>query len=278
MRYVPASTLRETWFRYPVATSAEDRIVRDLERQLPALTTLEAESAQSFSYVASEMLNNAIDHSGGRTIEVSLSVREHEIELVVSDDGIGAFERVREAFGLENHVQAAAELTKGKVTSMADRHSGEGIFFSSRVARRFELRANGHALIVDAQLEDTAVLATSPSEGTRVRVVLARPPTRTLRQVFDAFSEDFAFVRTRTIVKLFGLGRDFLSRSEAKRLLHGLERFHHIVLDFRGVPGVGQAFADEIFRVWARAHPGSLLDPVDMNDDVRFFVERARRG
>jgi hypothetical protein len=30
--------------------------------------------------------------------------------------------------------------------------------------------------------------------------------------------------------------------------------------------------------VWARAHPGSLLEPVEMNDDVRFFVERARRG
>ncbi len=111
-----------------------------------------------------------------------------------------------------------------------------------------------------------------------MRLVLHRPPARTLREVFDEFTTEFAFVRTRTVVKLFGLGRDFLSRSEAKRLMHGLDRFQHIVLDFRGVPGVGQAFADEVFRVWARAHPASILEPVEMNDDVRFFVERARRA
>jgi anti-sigma regulatory factor (Ser/Thr protein kinase)/biotin operon repressor len=278
LRYEPTSSARARSFRYPVATSAEDRIVRDLEVRLPVLTTLDAETSRSFSYVASEMLNNAIDHSGGRTIEVAVNVLSDSVELSVADDGVGAFERVRSTFALDDHVQAAAELTKGKVTSMAERHSGEGIFFSSRVAQRFELHANGHLLIVDAGLDDTAVLAEAPRVGTHVRVVLARPPTRTLREIFDAFTEDFAFVRTRTVVKLFGLGRDFLSRSEAKRLLHGLERFHHVVLDFRGVPGVGQAFADEVFRVWARAHPGSLLEPVEMNDDVRFFVERARRG
>jgi anti-sigma regulatory factor (Ser/Thr protein kinase) len=277
-RDVPASEPRAGSFRYPVATSAEDRIVRDLERRLPALAALDAETARAFSYVASEMLNNAIDHSGGRTIDVAVSVREATVELTVTDDGVGAFERIRAACGLDDHVQAAAELTKGKVTSMADRHSGEGIFFSSKVAQRFELHANGHALLVDAALDDSAVLAEAPREGTHVRVVLSRPPARTVREVFDAFTEDFAFVRTRTVVRLFGLGRDFLSRSEAKRLLRGLERFQHVVLDFRGVPGVGQAFADEVFRVWARAHPGSLLEPVEMNDDVRFFVERARRG
>jgi anti-sigma regulatory factor (Ser/Thr protein kinase) len=277
-RYLPVSELRASSFRYPVATSAEDRIVRDLELRIPALATLDAETARCFSYVASEMLNNAIDHSGGRTIEVTVRVEDATVELSVADDGVGAFERIRAACGLDDHVQAAAELTKGKVTSMADRHSGEGIFFSSKVARRFELHANGHALLVDATLDDTAVLAEAPREGTHVRIVLSRPPARTLREVFDAFTEDFAFVRTRTVVKLFGLGRDFLSRSEAKRLLHGLERFAHVVLDFRGVPGVGQAFADEVFRVWARAHPSSRLEPVEMNDDVRFFVERARRA
>lgn len=276
-RYVPVSTL-ESRFSYPVATSAEDRIVSDLERRIAALQELDRETATAFSYVAGEMLNNAIDHSEGSTIEVSVRVGEHTVELTIGDDGVGAFERVRAARGLESHVEAAAELTKGKVTSMPDRHSGEGIFFSSRVAQRFELHANGHALIVDAPRDDVALLAEPPRAGTLVHAVLARPPRRTLRQVFDAFTEDFAFVRTRTVVKLFGLGRDFLSRSEAKRLLHGLERFREIVLDFQGVPGVGQAFADEVFRVWARAHPSSVLEPIAMNDDVRFFVERARRA
>lgn len=265
-------------FRYPVATSAEDRIVGDLERQVPALEALDAESRTAFVYVASELLNNAIDHSAGRTVEATVEVHAHDIDLTIIDDGVGAFERVRASYRLASHVEAAAELTKGKVTTLPERHSGEGIFFSSRVARRFELHANGHALIVDDALGDIAVLAEPERKGTLARAVLGRPPRRTLRQVFDAHTEDFAFVRTRTVVKLFGLGRDFLSRSEARRLLSGLERFREIVLDFQGVPGVGQGFADEVFRVWARAHPGSVLEPVAMNEDVRYFVERARRA
>lgn len=80
-------------------------------------------------------LNNAIDHFGGRTIDVSVRVEAATVELSVADDGVGAFERIRAACGLDDNVQAAAELTKGKVTSVADRHSGEGIFFSLKVAQ-----------------------------------------------------------------------------------------------------------------------------------------------
>ncbi len=69
-----------------------------------------------------------------------------------------------------------------------------------------------------------------------------------------------------------------MSRSEAKRLIHGLERFREVVLDFSGVDAVGQGFADEVFRVWAGAHPEVLLDPTNMNEAVAFMVERARRA
>lgn len=267
----------ERRFSYPVATSAEDRIVRDLEGHVPGLAVLDASTRSAFSYVASEMLNNALDHSGGRKVEVEIVVKADHVEIVIEDDGIGAFERIRLSRGLSNHVEAAAELTKGKVTSMPERHTGEGIFFSARVSERFELHANGHALIVDSLKDDVAILAEPLRMGTTVRARIGRPPPRTLKEVFDAFTVDFEFVRTRTVVKLFGLGSEFLSRSEAKRLLLGLERFHEVELDFRGVPGVGQAFADEVFRVWARAHSEVLLEPTGMNEDVAFFVERARR-
>jgi hypothetical protein len=70
----------------------------------------------------------------------------------------------------------------------------------------------------------------------------------------------------------------FVSRSEAKRLLRGLDRFREVVLDFRSVDLVGQGFADEVFRVWATRHPEVALAPVGMIPAVAFFVERARRG
>ena len=54
------------------------------------------------------------------------------------------------------------------------------------------------------------------------------------------------------------------------------ERFREVVLDFHRVSGIGQGFADEVFRVWARTHPRVRLRPVKMNPAVEMMVERAR--
>ena len=83
--------------------------------------------------------------------------------------------------------------------------------------------------------------------------------------------------KTRIVVRLFAIGTEFVSRSQAKRLVHGLDKFREVVLDFKGVDLVGQGFADEVFRVWAREHPDVKLIPTDMNDAEAFMVERAIR-
>ena len=82
----------------------------------------------------------------------------------------------------------------------------------------------------------------------------------------------------RTIVRLQETGTTRLSRSEARRLVHGLERFREVVLDFGGVELVGQGFADEVFRVWARQNPEVALIPIAMSPPVAFMVERAIRS
>jgi len=79
---------------------------------------------------------------------------------------------------------------------------------------------------------------------------------------------------SQTIV-LSDSGRRLITRSEAKRLVIGLERFREVLLDFAGVDEVGQGFADEVFRVWARTHPETRLMPTRMNEPVAFMVQRA---
>ncbi len=59
------------------------------------------------------------------------------------------------------------------------------------------------------------------------------------------------------LVKL--LQKDYVSRSEAKRLLHNLDEFLEIELDMRDVRHVGQGFADEVYRVFASAHPEIVI-------------------
>ena len=65
-----------------------------------------------------------------------------------------------------------------------------------------------------------------------------------------------------------------VSRSEARRLSHGLERFKDVIVDFAGVESVGQGFVDELFRVWASNHDDTSLEPVNMNAAIEFMVRR----
>src|ERR1700760_3448427 len=84
-----------------------------------------------------------------------------------------------------------------------------------------------------------------------------------------------AFVRTRPVVKLFEIGTVFVSRSEARRLLDGLDAdFDEVDVDFTGVTDVGQGFVDELLRVWPDAHPGKAVVPTNMNSAVEFMVQR----
>jgi len=62
---------------------------------------------------------------------------------------------------------------------------------------------------------------------------------------------------------------------EAKRVVVNLEHFREIELDFKGVATVGQAFGDEIFRVWHNAHPEIRLVPIHANDNIKFMIRRA---
>ena len=84
------------------------------------------------------------------------------------------------------------------------------------------------------------------------------------------------FDGTRTTVKLGALGAALMSRAEARRIVERLTSFNHAVLDFSGVEVVGRGFCDEVFRVFARAHPDVAIEPVAMNDAVAFMVRRAR--
>jgi uncharacterized protein (DUF1330 family) len=96
-----------------------------------------------------------------------------------------------------------------------------------------------------------------------------------MKSVFDEFAvpEEYTFAKTRVPVRLAQYeGEKLVSRSQAKRLYQRFERFRHVVLDFDGVAEIGQAFADELFRVFANAHPAIALVPINMTDAVEQYA------
>ncbi|MAG30466.1 MAG: hypothetical protein CL908_06165 [Deltaproteobacteria bacterium] len=269
----------ECWERsFPLAGLAEDRVLQQMVAEDAAIGRLTGEAEGLVAYVVTELVNNAIDHSSGSQVRVSAEQQGTLLLLEIEDDGVGAFAHVREALGLPSELAAVQEISKGKTTTDAERHTGEGLFFTSKAVHFFRLASGAQAWIVDNRREDMAVAAVEPPlQGTLASIEIDLTDVRSLRMLFEEYTLDYEFARTRTVVQLFAIGVRFVSRSEAKRLLHGLDRFREVVLDFRGVEGVGQGFADEVFRVWAGAHPLVSLDPVNMNEAIAFMVERARR-
>ncbi len=264
--------------RYKRRGLEEETVWKDLLRQAPELKAATESVLHVLQYAVTEIVNNAIDHSGSEVVEMFVPARTAPIAFEVVDDGVGIFEHLRRGLKLESLLAALQELSKGKVTTDPGRHTGEGIFFVSKAADILEIEANGLRWVVDNLRQDTAVGACAPRKGTRVRFEIDPKKRVSLKAVFDEYARDFEFSKTRIVVKLFALGTRFISRSEARRLTTGLEKFREIVMDFSGVEAVGQGFADEVFRIWAKSHPGIELIPRAMNPAVEFMVERARRS
>ncbi|KAA0206718.1 DUF4325 domain-containing protein [Candidatus Uhrbacteria bacterium] len=230
-------------------------------------------------YAFTEMLNNAIDHSRSERIVVDCRRTGTAIVFTVRDFGIGVFNNIRRTRHLPNALAAIQDLLKGKTTTMPKQHSGEGIFFTSKAVDVFVLDSFEKRLTVNNLLPDLFVSDRRPLRGTLVTCSIALQSNRVLADVFKAHTiehdEGHAFAKTRVHIKLHDMGASFVSRSEAKRVLVNLERFEEAVLDFKDVETVGQAFADEIFRVWHDKHPEVRLIPENMNDNVEFMVRRA---
>jgi len=100
---------------------------------------------------------------------------------------------------------------------------------------------------------------------------------RTTKKVFDNFSdENYSFSKTVVPVRLAQYGHEkLISRSQAKRLLVRIDRFKVVIFDFDGVETIGQAFADEVFRVFRKHHPEVELHHVNACKDVEQMISRA---
>ena len=70
--------------------------------------------------------------------------------------------------------------------------------------------------------------------------------------------------------------QDLISRSQAKRVLSRFERFREVLLDFKGVSSIGQAFADEIFRVFKQSHPDVVILAINTTPEVDKMISRAK--
>lgn len=238
------------------------------------------ESLKIWEYGITEMINNAIDHSEGTTLSVVLTVSAVYAGCTIADDGEGIFRRITRLCNLRDERQAILELSKGKLTTDPKRHSGEGLFFTSRAMEWFSLDSYGlffnHA---DGDGDkDWLFDVDHTMAGSRVMMDLNHNTQHNLRNLFDQFAapDSYSFNKTIVPVRLAKIGAESLvSRSQANRLLARVDSFETVIFDFSEIESIGQAFADEIFRVFKREHPEVNLGVQNTNPEIDFMIQRA---
>jgi DNA-binding transcriptional ArsR family regulator/anti-sigma regulatory factor (Ser/Thr protein kinase) len=273
------ATLTDHIVTASLAGLAEDVLWRTEVR--PLLDGLAANVLDIWQYACTEMVNNAVDHSGGSRLQLVVTRNAVYTRMLLSDDGVGIFRKIQQECHLDDERHAVLELAKGKLTTDPKRHTGEGIFFASRLLDQYAILSGGvYFSHTHTAQEDWILESERPSEGTLVSMALANASPRTSTEIFDAYTattEDFGFTKTVVPVRLAKHGEEnLISRSQAKRLVARVDRFKVVVLDFTGVDTIGQAFADEIFRVFAAAHPAVEIVPVFAGPAVSRMIARAR--
>ncbi len=270
----------QTWTKVYDLEGLQEHLVWDEVLDLDLLPVLNPDKAGfTLNYGFTEMLNNAIDHSEGTVVAVLAEVYYQRIRVVIMDDGVGIFKKIQREENLENEREAILLLSKGKYTSNPEKHTGQGIFFTSKAFDFFDILSGDLCFIHELDSHHDWILdQETHGQGTMVVMELAINSELNMGDLFDQFtSDDGEYEFDTTIVpvrKLKTSTEGLVSRSQAKRLMFGLHKFEQIRLDFDKVNMIGQSFADEVFRVWRHQNPGKILHVINANKEVENMINR----
>ncbi|MGA1868416.1 MAG: STAS-like domain-containing protein [bacterium] len=251
----------------------EDQVFREIALLSNLKSDLRENVLDIVRYAFTEILNNAIEHSSSEVSDIEVTMDQYRFSFKIRDYGIGIFFSIYKKFNLPDENAVIGELIKGKTTTMRERHSGEGVFFSSKSGDVVAFRSHRINLIFDNIKKDVFVEQKRFIEGTEVTFTIGRGSKRILEGIFMEFAPeafDYKFEKTRVYVKLFQT--EYISRSEARRLLAGLDKFREIILNFKGVNALGQGFADEVFRVFKRQHPDIVIKTENLNPSIAAII------
>ncbi len=258
---------------------SEDKVYSRIKTRTGIIYGLSENVSGIVEYAFCEMLNNAIEHSSSEKIEVKMERKLENVMFEIRDYGVGIYNNIRIKLNLENDMDAIQDLIKGKLSTSPASHSGEGIFFTSRVSEILTIQSSQKKLIFDNLVEDIFIRNVNNTKGTRVVFSISLDSTKELREIFDRFTDDhYSFSKTEVFIKLYEKDTNYISRSQARRVMTGLEKFKTIILDFKGVATLGQAFADEIFRVWQGKYPEIAIIYKNTAENVIFMIRRALAG
>ena len=264
--------------KYKINGLEEDRVYEDFIK--PIIVDYKPNVQMIINYSFTEMLNNAIDHSESKDVEILVGRAYDRLAVLIQDNGVGIFRKIKENKNLKNEKQAILELKKGKLTTDNKNHTGEGIFFTSRMTNVFKITSFGDVFTgnKDKIFHDFEI--ENENYSTQVAFLVWKDSEITSKEIFERYQdEDDCFAKTEIIVKLVKeYEKNLVSRSVAKRILNNLEKFKEITFDYKGIENIGQGFADQIYRVFQNENPEVILNNINVNEEIEFMINRAKKN
>jgi hypothetical protein len=104
---------------------------------------------------------------------------------------------------------ALFELSKGKLTTDPSRHTGQGIFFTSRMFDKYDILSGGVYFSHQLGEQENWIQERDKFEnGTSIWMKLHNHTARKIKKIFDYYStdDDYGFTKTVVPVKLAQYG------------------------------------------------------------------------
>ena len=231
-----------------------------------------------WEYTFSEMMNNVMDHSNAENLTLIVEQNELQTAVYIIDDGVGIFEKIKNYFNLDTAEEAICELFKGKLTTDSENHSGEGIFFSSKIMDEFFILSGKNVFSNNKYNNSRVFNLPETVNGTAVFMALSNSTHKHTCEIFDLYANvDGGF--TKTLIPLKNIFENSpVSRSQARRVCNRLDKFQEVTLDFEGLEWMGQGFAHQIFSVFAKQNPQIKLIPINMCEAVSKMYNHVTRA
>lgn len=257
----------------------EDRIYRKEIEGI--LSDLSNNVRQIWGYTFTEMMNNAIEHSEASKIYGYVIKNYLNTVIVIIDDGVGIFEKIKNYFDYEDLEEAMANLFLGKLTTDSSCHSGEGIYFTSRSLDCFVALSSGkifthnnHFEVIEDLKNIQCMEQWEKDKGTKIVMTLSNFTNKTILEVFDMYSnQEEGFIKTHVPVNIVCENGYPVSRSQARRMSTRFSEFKEVILDFENVEQIGQGFAHELFVVFQNNNPDVILKIEKCNAQVDRMIK-----
>jgi len=246
------------------------------ENILPNIKSLKDNIFEIFEFSIGALLNNVVDHANANKIYFKLYINHRDSHFVISDDGIGIFNKIRTGLGLVNTHMAGLELAKGNITTDPDNHSGDELNAIIHLFDKVTIDSSGHSLRFFNDNNEWLMQNSKQQHGTRIHLQIDTQSKRSCAKIFEfIFKKKHRHISIPLNLLELSDYKIINCRSQVKNVLRNIKDYKIIEFDFQKIDLIGPSFADALVRKTKEYNQFANIEWINSNSTVDLLMSRA---